>query len=439
MHLCACLKTSSVSLLLLGYSVSFAASEQGERIYQYDMGCVQIAVYEQLPEIINGVATRPAQHKLVLTSMQKNAILDNVNVNPSDAYNITPASLDSPFPEGFIELERVPGGISMVVLAQDPTQPFKWRYSAKCHRGGVEVLHFDEIRSRSPHTDVQDKRIDKIFFASKPTTKPSPSPEVQSAANAKPRNEIDSMLAGLGSSVAQPVPDAAINTSFADELYKADRTRLRNDQLQQLASATEQAEYQQTSALTEARQIASRHLNEYREAQRREAQRRAEEQEQQRNKVSGAEIFFGVVGGGVVAAGAAHAGLPNAIEYGVSHTVNALNGDGKKIYQDGQREITLAQERNRRGGTNTWEVAQNANPSYQAQRAAPVKQPYKYYQYQDKCGNGTPIDIKIPYRTDACLKIKIEFTKVHACHYADEFARVERNCTQSCGNAVCGD
>lgn len=433
------------SLLLCAYPAF--ASEQGEQIYQYDMGCAQIAVYERLPEVIGGIASGPAQHTLVVTSIQQGAILDNVSVNPNDAQNVTSSSLGASYSEGFIELARVPGGIRIVVLASDPSRPFSWRFSVKCHQGAVDVLHFEEIRSKPPHNDVQDKRIDKIFFTASPAPQTSTPPVVHASASrqpstqpvTQPRNEIDSMLAELGKAPPQEATDAAANDPFAAELYAADHTRIRNEQLQQLASATERAEYSQSSALNESRQIAAQHLHEYQEAQRREAERRAAERERRLNEGSGAETFFAFLGGGLSYYAAQQSGMSNAFEYGAKQTMNALNGDAAQMYQDGQKEVDLARQQNHSGGNNPWEVAQYGDPHYQAERAAPTKQPYRHYQYKDKCGNGTFIDVDIPYRSDACLKVKIEFTKVHSCHYADQFAKVEAACKGACGNVLCAD
>lgn len=82
--------------------------------------------------------------------------------------------------------------------------------------------------------------------------------------------------------------------------------------------------------------------------------------------------------------------------------------------------------------------AQNRNQSSQG-AASTVAQPpaRKTYSLQHTCPSGTKLDVMVPYRTEACRTAAVEFAKVMACNEAGSFSRVQRQCTQACGNQNC--
>jgi len=306
------LKILNILSLFFFPSASYA-SIQGNRIYQYDAGCALFEVHEQIPEIIDGVATGPALHTLSVATREPGNILDGVSVSSDGAINITESSVSNGFTQGFIELARVPSGIQLVVMAQNPKQPFSWRLNAKCHKGAVGVLHFDEIKSTPPRTDVADKAIDQIFFGSenRPENGPTKDDYSRPITINPPRSDIDQLLAGLERPASAPLTnDVPSNTdSIGDALLKADRERIHNEQVQNLAIATDAAASQQYRALSEAQQVASRHLNELIEARRREAERIAAEQERRREKSENAAAFWKGAGAVILGAGGVNAGM----------------------------------------------------------------------------------------------------------------------------------
>lgn len=74
-----------------------------------------------------------------------------------------------------------------------------------------------------------------------------------------------------------------------------------------------------------------------------------------------------------------------------------------------------------------------------ASGTASQKPAMQHYSLRDKCPSGTPIDIQVPYRTQACLNVKIEFAKAYACNDAQSFSRVQQNCQRVCGNSTCSE
>lgn len=329
---------------LLALVPAVHASVQGDRIYQYDAGCALFEVYEQVPEVINGLATGAAQHTLIVTNHQQDAILDGVAVSPEGAVNITPSSRGQAFAQGFIELARIPNGIQLVVMAQNPSQPFSWRFNAKCRQGAVGVLHFDEVRSTPPRNDLSDKEIDKIFFGDAVHLENGPTKDDYSRPITinPPRNDIDNLLAGLERPASAPLTEAYQNVDpFADALLKADKERIRNKQLQTLAQSTDAATNAQYQASTNAQKVAALHLEEFLEAKRREAERLAEERERARQKQEGIGQFIKGASSIYLGAAGVYAGMDagQAAKLGVDFYNSTNSGDPSASLAQVQKNI----------------------------------------------------------------------------------------------------
>ncbi|MDD2701351.1 MAG: hypothetical protein PHH36_08950 [Sideroxydans sp.] len=70
---------------------------------------------------------------------------------------------------------------------------------------------------------------------------------------------------------------------------------------------------------------------------------------------------------------------------------------------------------------------------------SPQKAALRHYHLAYTCPSGAKLDTDVPYRTDACLQVKIEFAKVMACNEAGSFQRVQQNCQRVCGDMNCSE
>lgn len=302
---------AGLTLLIMCATTTHAMS--GERIYQYDAGCATFSVHEQLPEVVGGVADGPAVHTLHVQSSQPGAILDGVAIEEAEAENISPASFGSAFSEGFVELSRVPGGIAMVVTADDPAQPFSWRISARCHHGAIGLLHYDKIHSTRPRQLPADvAHVDDILLGkpAQPVLSPASSPAATRPA--PQRSGLDAELAALASGGGAADMPRAANDPLADDLLAAANSRTLRERDRRRQAATADVERRRSTFLAEAGAVARRHLAKQLEANRREQERQIADQERAEKKKKDRALMKGLAFGAAAGLGAYKAGYANA-------------------------------------------------------------------------------------------------------------------------------
>ena len=220
-----------VFLLVTSLATSASYAQTGNRIYFYDAGCAQFTVYEKLPEVVRGIANGPAIHTLVVSATEPGSILDGVGIPDVEAENIDPVSFGEAFDTGFIDLSRVPNGVRMVVMAQDPTLPFAWRMSAKCHKGSVGLMHYDKVFSTKRTLPPAEVAMADDILLGKPSMPRVTPKETAANSSAPQRNDIDAELAALAEDAHGHQELAAgygSKDEFAEALFAADEDYFRS-------------------------------------------------------------------------------------------------------------------------------------------------------------------------------------------------------------------